>query len=68
MILRARKMYSPNQQTGWHKWFAWYPVPIEDAEFPDIPRRAWLQFVERNGTFKVSFPTPWFEYEYRLLK
>lgn len=27
---------------NWHRWFAWYPVPISQKE------KAWLQFVERR--------------------
>lgn len=28
----------------WHKWFAWFPVPLDDDN-----TWAWFEFVWRNG-------------------
>ncbi len=46
----------------WHRWFAWYPVPVMRK---GKLRYAWLRFVERkwgtsrySGTFKWRYRLP----------
>jgi hypothetical protein len=46
----------------WHRWFAWYPVPVVRK---GNLRYAWLRFVERKwGTSRYSGTMKW---RYRLL-
>ena len=46
----------------WHRWFAWYPVPLDESE--GRLRYAWLRFVERRwGTSRYSMTMKW---RYRL--
>jgi hypothetical protein len=46
----------------WHRWFAWYPVPVMRK---GRLRYAWLRFVERKwGTARYSGTMKW---RYRLL-
>lgn len=42
---------------GWHKWFAWCPVIVED-------KLVWLETVER--IYQCFYDSHW--YEYRLIK
>lgn len=34
--------YKDPHPLGWHKWFAWHPVSVND-------KWVWLETVERNG-------------------
>ncbi len=43
-----------------HKWFAWRPVRLEDG------RCAWLEIVERIGTYH-SYIDAWWSFNYRAL-
>ncbi len=36
----------PQRPSEWRRWFAWYPVRIEDAGADN--RYAWLEVVERS--------------------
>ena len=53
---RRKKEYLSN----WHKWFAWYPVIIGYVESEGKVRRkkAWLQYVFRDGYYDPYF-TKW---------
>ncbi len=46
---------------NWHKWFAWYPVPI------DTERKVWLQTVERRYTWGSRVNEIVYDPVYRLL-
>lgn len=35
-----------NAKYNWHRWFAWYPICLNDG------RIAWLQNIERKVTFE----------------
>ncbi len=39
MLFQAQKI-----SYEWHRWFAWYPVPINTSH-----DHAWLEFVERRN-------------------
>ena len=36
----------------WHRWFAWYPVRVDDKTIIDKPHWAWFKFLDRqlNGS------------------
>lgn len=59
MILNYPKR-TPKDRTLWYKWFAWFPVRINDNEC------IWLETVERKEIPKdyVTFDD-WTRYEYR---
>jgi hypothetical protein len=48
----------PKDKTQWHVWFAWHPIRIG-------PHLAWLEFVERCGTFSEDSCGGCWSYEYR---
>jgi hypothetical protein len=51
----------PALQLEWHRWFAWYPVPVVRK---GKLRSAWLRFVERKwGMGRYSGMIKW---RYRL--
>jgi hypothetical protein len=47
------------QQRGWHRWFAWRPVRVDQKNV------AWLEFVERHIWYYTNLKGI-FEVEYRL--
>jgi hypothetical protein len=58
---RHARVRRPASLLEWHRWFAWYPVPVvRKGEL----RYAWLRFVERKwGTSRYSGTMKW---RYRL--
>jgi hypothetical protein len=54
MATRAESGLAPMLE--WHRWFAWYPVPVIDGK----RRYAWFQSVERKwGTSRYSGIIKW---------
>lgn len=45
---------------NWHKWFAWFPITVQD-------NRVWLEYVLRQGTFNEhpSATTSFWTYRYK---
>ena len=37
----------------WHRWFAWYPVVLEDGGMAG-QKKVWLESIERQGRFVDS--------------
>jgi len=60
-----KKELAEKKQAVWHKWFAWYPVSLENG------RRAWFQFVETRTYFHtyiyIKARGMWAT-EYRIIK
>ena len=51
---------TPKIKPTWEKWFAWYPVRINDKQL------AWLEIVERNEIVKTyATQDDWTRYHYR---
>jgi len=44
----------------WHRWFAWYPVQIDEREC------RWWEYVERRGMYFVGWDPFWI-WEYRAI-
>lgn len=61
MIIKWRNIDAIiDYRTKWHRWFAWYPVRIDDY------RLAWLCFVKRKGSCSyVGCNIKW-SYDYEL--
>ena len=56
--------YKKQQREKWRRWFAWYPVEIE--ELPDgSVIRAWCQWVWRKGEYWASWDDDGWIYEYK---
>lgn len=45
----------------WHKWFAWYPVIIDD-------KKVWLETVERRARSGLSHHLGDIDYQYRFIE
>lgn len=62
-IQTAHGWYMQQREKGWYKWFAWYPVEIENDE------EVWLEWIERRITgLADSSKTSTATYEYRILE
>ena len=54
---------TPKNKPMWERWFAWFPVRINDNEL------VWLEFVERNEIVKTyATMDDWTRYYYRECK
>lgn len=56
--IRAQKWFK--KYTNWHKFYAWYPVRIEEKHC------RWLEYVERKATLHDGFIGDYYTYEYRI--
>lgn len=61
--------YVRQHEKGWYRWFAWYPVIIENDDEKYRGKYRWLEWVEKrvtgmNDSDRISTAT----YEYRKIK
>lgn len=52
------------EKRKWHRKFAWHPVPINIHG----TRWAWLEFVERQGTYSHSYAHSGWSWKYRAIR
>lgn len=58
----TRKIHYGDYTTGWHKWFAWYPVEVYSWNGLKIDSKTtvWLEYVERKITYQHGTrPSDW---------
>jgi len=61
MIIHYPKK-TPRDTTLWHRWFAWFPVRINDEQL------LWLEYVHRKEIPKTyATYDDWTRYEYRTI-
>lgn len=51
----------------WHRWFAWYPVTIDDLVIDGQVQCVWLQFIERSSTWYSGATDSGWIHKYRLI-
>lgn len=44
---RAANAARDERLRNWHKWFAWYPISVDDGVI------VWLEHVERKGRTRI---------------
>lgn len=63
---RAIEAYQEHMRT-WHRWYAWYPVPVRVLEDGSVIK-AWMQEVERRFHYKgCGDDGPCWDPEYRII-
>lgn len=50
----------------WHKWFAWYPVPLDEGGVEQ--RWAWLETIERKSNWHEPYHTDGFCWYWRSIE
>ncbi len=45
-----------NRRENWSKWFAWYPVAVDEIKIKNKTRkiRVWLEFIERRKSYSYN--------------
>jgi len=64
-LRRHAKHKKFTRRREWHRWFAWYPVRIDNDEL------RWLEVLERIGTYykmDCAEVSSWWEYHYRTIE
>lgn len=51
---------------GWHTWYAWRPVIVSVNEQTKRNTWAWLEYVERIGTYDIFNPLFRWSYMYKV--
>ena len=56
---RELKLKKISERKEWHKWFAWYPVEVDETK-DGHKIKIWMQYVNRRALYDESPSWPYF--------